>query len=512
VRLYQTIAGLRSYLDPQRTTESIGLVPTMGALHRGHQRLIETAIAQNDLVVVSIFVNPLQFAPTEDLDQYPRQLETDCRLCEKLGVAAVFAPTTQEMGITQSHSQTTTVVPPESMMSPLCGQFREGHFEGVATVVVKLLNIVAPHTAYFGEKDGQQLAIIRRIVADLEIPVRIQSCPTVREADGLALSSRNQYLTPKQREQALVLSRSLQKAKAQFDQGEYRRQTLLNIIQQEFAQTPGVQLQYADLVDPHTLEPLDTIETAGMLALAAYVNATRLIDNLLLRRRRPIVAIDGPAGAGKSTVTRRVAQSLDLIYLDTGAMYRAITWLVLESGVALDDEAAVAELASQADIQLIPGDTPETVTRVQVNGEDVTQAIRTQRVTSQVSAVAAQPSVREALVKQQQRWGKKGGIVAEGRDIGTHVFPDAELKIFLTASVQERARRRWEELKNTEEVSLEELEADIQRRDTLDSTRKVSPLRKAPDAVEIVTDNLTIEEVTQKILEAYQALGSVVKE
>lgn len=511
MRLYQTIAGLRSYLAPQRPTQSIGLVPTMGALHAGHQRLIETAIAQNDLVVVSIFVNPLQFGPNEDLDQYPRQLEADCQRCEQLAVDAVFAPTAKEMGTTHPQSQTTTVVPPENMTSVLCGQFREGHFQGVATIVVKLLNIVAPTTAYFGEKDGQQLAIIRQVVADLAIPVRIQCCSTVREANGLALSSRNQYLTPQQQAQALVLSRSLHKAQQQFTQGEYSRQPLIKTVQQEFAQTPAVQLQYVDLVDPYTLKPLDTIETTGMLALAAYLNSTRLIDNTILRRRRPIVAIDGPAGAGKSTVTRRVAQALELIYLDTGAMYRALTWLVLESGVSLEDEGAVAELAAQAEIQLIPSNTPDTMTRVQINGQDVTEAIRSQRVTNHVSAVSAQPAVRCELVKQQQRWGEKGGIVAEGRDIGAHVFPDAELKIFLTASVQERARRRWEELKHTENVSMDQLAQDIEQRDTFDSTRKVSPLRKAPDAIEIVTDHLSVEEVTQQIIKYYQSLGSVVE-
>lgn len=243
-----------------------------------------------------------------------------------------------------------------------------------------------------------------------------------------------------------------------------------------------------------------------MLAIAARLGSTRLIDNTILRDRQPIVAIDGPAGAGKSTVARQVAANLGLVYLDTGSMYRAVTWLVLNMGIAIDDDYAIAELVNQCKIELTPSQDLQSPVRVWINGTDVTQAIRTIEVTSLVSAIAAQTSVRAALVQQQQSWGKRGGLVAEGRDIGTHVFPDAEVKIFLTASVGERARRRQQDFKKQgqPEVSLEQLERDIAERDWKDSNRKVSPLQKAVDAVEIQTDGLSASEVTAKIVNYYQ--------
>jgi pantoate ligase/cytidylate kinase len=216
------------------------------------------------------------------------------------------------------------------------------------------------------------------------------------------------------------------------------------------------------------------------------------------------VAIDGPAGAGKSTVARQVAQTLGLMHLDTGAMYRALTWRVLEAGIDLEDEPAIAELVSQSQINLVTDEASRAI-RIWIDGEEVTQVIRSLEVTANVSFIAAVPAVRRELVKQQQRWGCKGGVVAEGRDIGTHVFPDAELKIFLTASVQERARRRQQDLKDQElqSVSLEQLEQDIRLRDVRDSTRALAPLRKAADAIEINTDGLSIAEVTERIVSLY---------
>ncbi|MEC4803587.1 MAG: bifunctional pantoate--beta-alanine ligase/(d)CMP kinase [Jaaginema sp. PMC 1079.18] len=511
LRRLQTIAGLRVALSQMRNQKTIGLVPTMGALHQGHQSLIERAIAENDLVVVSIFVNPLQFSPTEDLERYPRDLNRDCQFCEALGVQVVFAPTPQAMGIAPQapimQSETTLVIPPTSMIQGLCGAFRQGHFEGVATIVTKLLNIVQPTRAYFGEKDAQQLAIIRRLVRDLQIPVEIRGCPIVREASGLALSSRNQYLTPAEQPQALVLSRSLKAAKQAFQNGERSRHNLLHIAQIELATTPQVRVQYLELVAPDTLEPLETIETAGLLAIAAFVGKTRLIDNVILQQRQPIIAIDGPAGAGKSTVTRRVADALNLTYLDTGAMYRAITWLVLQAQIPLDDEIAIAELVSSAKIEFrqpYPNATP----RVFANDRDVTEAIRSTEVTANVSAIARLAAVRAALVSQQQRFGKKGGLVAEGRDIGTNVFPDAEYKIYLTASVPERARRRLKDLhaQGETQIDLTTLEQDIQKRDYLDSTRAIAPLRQAHDAIEVVTDGLSLAAVTQRILQIVTTL------
>lgn len=514
VRLFTTVAGLRCYLDLEQARLKVGFVPTMGALHEGHLSLIRRARQENDLVVVSIFVNPLQFAPNEDLDRYPRTLERDRQLCEEMGVDAIFAPTVAELYGTEPippAERLTQVIPPAAMMASLCGRSRIGHFQGVATVVTKLLNIVQPDRAYFGRKDAQQLAILQRLVADLNLPVEIVPCPIVREPNGLALSSRNQYLSTEQREQAAVLYRSLQRAQHLFRTGNTSTADLIQAVQAELSTVPAVQSEYVELVHPRLLTPLEHVEEAGLLAIAARIGSTRLIDNILLRNRKPVVALDGPAGAGKSTVVRRVAQSLGLLYLDTGAMYRAVTWLVLQSGIALDDQAAIAELVSQCRIQLVagevsPDDETLATTRVWINDHEVTQAIRSLEVTDQVSAIAAQSAVRQELVKQQQRYGRKGGIVVEGRDIGTHVFPDAELKIFLTASVQERARRRQQDLKNQgqAEIDLEELERSIYLRDQKDSTREIAPLQQATDAIELQTDHLNIDQVTEKIVQMYR--------
>ncbi|HEY9630196.1 MAG TPA: bifunctional pantoate--beta-alanine ligase/(d)CMP kinase [Coleofasciculaceae cyanobacterium] len=531
MRLFTTIAGLRRYLELHRFAQpialsdeyslsrdsfrssdrvsgdrsngdrlSVGLVPTMGALHAGHLSLIHQARKDNGLVVVSIFVNPLQFAPNEDFQQYPRTLEQDQQLCQQAGADAIFAPSATEL---YGSAKLTQVMPPADLMDTLCGRFRPGHFPGVATVVTKLIGIVQPDRAYFGQKDAQQLAILRRVVADLNLPVEVVGCPIVREADGLALSSRNRYLSAEERSQATVLYRSLRRAKQALKDGKVLRGELLGILQQELSTVPQVKPQYIDLVHPDTMAPLEQIEDLGLLAIAAHVGSTRLIDNLLLRNRQPILAIDGPAGAGKSTVVRQVAHILGLIYLDTGAMYRAVTWLAIDSGIAIDDEAAIAELVSQCDIVLGTeelGTTPQ----VWINGHNVTQAIRTLEVTAKVSAIAAQPAVRQELMKRQQAYGRKGGVVMDGRDIGTQVFPDAELKIFLTASVAERARRRFQELQGQSDLTLAQLEQAIAERDYQDSTRKISPLRKAEDAIEIQSDTLSIDEVVAKIVSFYQ--------
>jgi pantoate ligase/cytidylate kinase len=528
VRLLTTVAALRCYLIKRRWESqvtvleeqildgmtswyqtAIGLVPTMGNLHQGHLSLIERARQENSTVIVSIFINPLQFGPNEDYGRYPRTLEQDRQLCEQAGVDAIFAPSPDELGIAQKNiqeSQVTQVIPPSAMISGLCGRSRLGHFQGVATIVTKLLNLVQPDRAYFGQKDGQQLAVIKRLVADLNLPVEIFACPTVREASGLACSSRNQYLTAEEKQQAAVLYRALLQAEAAFKTGVRDRSRLLEVVQQELAKVSSVLVEYIELVDPTTLMPLDKIQEEGMLAIAARLGATRLIDNTIMSDRQPIIAIDGPAGAGKSTVARQVATQLGLVYLDTGAMYRAVTWLVLQQGIAIDDDCAIAELANKCKIELTPSQDIKFPVRVWINDTDVTQAIRSIEVTSQVSAIAAQAAVRQALVKQQQNWGKRGGLVAEGRDIGTHVFPDAEVKIFLTASVGERARRRQQDFKTQgqPEVSLEQLEKDIAERDWKDSTRKVSPLKKAVDAIELQTDGLSISEVTSKIVDYYQ--------
>nr|WP_199306405.1 bifunctional pantoate--beta-alanine ligase/(d)CMP kinase [Anabaena sp. FACHB-1391] len=531
-----TVTALRFYLNGRRrychfgTTEdgavddqavwyptAVGLVPTMGSLHQGHLSLIHRARKENSTVIVSIFVNPLQFGPNEDYQRYPRTLAQDREFCQQAGVDAIFAPTPQEIGLPLQNiaeTQMTQVIPPSAMMSGLCGNFRPGHFAGVATIVTKLFNLVQPDRAYFGQKDGQQLAIIKRLVTDLNLPVEIVTCPTVRELSGLALSSRNQYLTTTEKEQATVLFKALEQAEAAFQAGVRHSSELIALVRQEIAKVRAISLEYIELVEPNTLMFLEKVENEGMLAIAARLGSTRLIDNTILRDvkdqiRQPIIAIDGPAGAGKSTVARQVAQELGLVYLDTGAMYRAITWLVLEQGIDINDDCAVAELATRCKIELTPGESLQSPVKVQINDIDVTEKIRTVEVTSLVSAIAAQSAVRQALVRQQQSWGQRGGLVAEGRDIGTHVFPDAEVKIFLTASVGERARRRQQdfEKQNQPQVSLEQLERDIAERDLKDSTRKISPLQKAADAIEVETDGLTASEVAAQIISHYQRLS-----
>lgn len=505
--IIKTIAELKTSLKPEIFPGKLGLVPTMGAFHQGHLSLIKRAVQECDRVVVSIFVNPLQFTPTEDLAKYPRQLGTDLRFCEELGVDIVFTPTMTEIGITgdtTTQNQITTVTPPMTMTSGLCAKYRLGHFTGVATIVTKLLNIIQPNRAYFGQKDAQQLAIIRRLVADLNLSVAIISCPIIRETSGLALSSRNQYLSTKEKSQATIIYRSLQQVRQAFFQGETQTDKLIKIAKDRLATESEVKMQYIELVDPLTLKSLEKVKTRGLFAIAAYVGNTRLIDNIMLRQ--PIIAIDGPAGAGKSTVTRRVAEKLGLLYLDTGAMYRAVTWLVMDSGIAVADENAIANLVKDVEIDLIPPESPEMPLGVYINGQEVTKMIRTPEVTAHVSAIAAQAAVRQKLVTVQQLCGEKGGIIAEGRDIGTNVYPNADLKIFLTASVEERARRRSIDLKNQgqDNIDLQKLQQEIRNRDDKDSNRAIAPLRKADDAIEVITDGLIIEEVVTKIVSLYQ--------
>ena len=263
-------------------------------------------------------------------------------------------------------------------------------------------------------------------------------------------------------------------------------------------------MEYAELVVPQTLAPVTQLHGMALLAVAVRCGPSRLIDHTVLMTRPPIVAIDGPAGAGKSTVTRAFAWRLGLIYLDTGAMYRAVTWWVQRQGADPADPAAVAPLLEALELRLDngPGGEPS----VTINGTDVTTAIRSPDVTAQVSVVAAHACVREALTRQQQGMGERGGLVAEGRDIGTAVFPDAELKVFLTATVAERARRRALDLaeRGFAVPAGAELEAQITERDRLDSTRAVAPLLQAEDAVEVITDGMAIEAVIDRLTELFR--------
>jgi pantoate ligase/cytidylate kinase len=454
----------------------------------------------------------LQFGANEDFDRYPRTLESDRQICETAGVDAIFAPNVEE--ITTANCVLTQVIPPPEMVDIMCGRSRIGHFQGVATIVAKLLNIVQPDRAYFGSKDGQQLAIIRRLVKDLNFPVEVIGCPTVREPSGLAYSSRNQYLSASDRILAAHLYQSLLQAKQVFSLCQESAPTkILEVAQNYLAKLPAIDLEYIELVEAKTLQPCTTITSKSelMLAIAARIGNTRLIDNILLSHtvtpRKPIIAIDGPAGAGKSTVTKQVATKLGLLFLDTGAMYRSVTLAVLREGLDLRDQDKVKAIAAKSKIQLFANPIAGQPMQVFLNGEDVTTEIRTAEVTANVSAIAAQPEVREILVKQQQLIGQDGGVVMEGRDIGTHVFPDAEIKIFLTASAKERAKRRHTDLLNQGQVApdLATLEQEIQERDRKDSTRTHAPLVRADDATLVNTDGLSIEEVVAAIVNLYEA-------
>ena len=256
----------------------IGFVPTMGALHEGHLSLVRAAKARCDVVAASIFVNPTQFGPNEDFSKYPRTFDRDLELLEKEGVDAVFAPAV----VVMYPAGAITYVTVESLSERLCGKSRPGHFRGVTTVVSKLFNIVEPDVAFFGQKDAAQVAIIRRMVRDLNIPVEIAVCPIVREADGLAMSSRNAYLDPQQRKAALALHHSLQEVQQAFASGERNAHRLVEIGRQAFTREPSVCLDYLEIVDRDSLHPLEKIEGSALVAVAGFVGTTRLIDNFVL--------------------------------------------------------------------------------------------------------------------------------------------------------------------------------------------------------------------------------------
>jgi pantoate--beta-alanine ligase len=279
MKICQTIQEMRaasrkSYVEGKR----LGFVPTMGALHDGHISLVRAAKAQCNVVVVSIFVNPLQFGPNEDLTKYPRTFERDRELLEKEGVDFLFAPTPEEM----YPASAVTYVTVEGLSEKLCGRSRPGHFRGVTTVVAKLFHIVEPDAAFFGQKDAAQAAIIRRMVRDLNFPVEVVVCPIMREPDGLAMSSRNTYLNPQERKSALVLHRALIQVKNRFDEGERHSTSLIESGKQALAQEPSVRLDYFEIVDPDILDPLKELTNTALVAVAAFVGTTRLIDNILL--------------------------------------------------------------------------------------------------------------------------------------------------------------------------------------------------------------------------------------
>jgi pantoate--beta-alanine ligase len=263
--------------------QRLGLVPTMGALHEGHLSLVRAAKAQCDAVAVSIFVNPTQFGPTEDLSKYPRQFDRDCSLLEKEGIDILFAPSVEEMYPNSNSNDAATWVIVEGLSEKLDGRSRPNHFRGVTTIVSKLFHIIESDAAFFGQKDAAQLAVIRRMVRDQNFPVEIVACPIIREPDGLAMSSRNAYLSREERTRALVLHLALQKTQQQFQAGEKSAASLISTAKEVIASEPQIALDYFEIVDPDTLDPVGRISQKTLAAVAAYVGSTRLIDNIILQ-------------------------------------------------------------------------------------------------------------------------------------------------------------------------------------------------------------------------------------
>ena len=279
MKIAPTVKEVREIVKTWRAEGlSVGLVPTMGFLHEGHGSLISRAVRDNDRVVVSVFVNPTQFGPNEDLEAYPRDMNHDSAFCEKLGADLIFHPEPSEM----YDPDFTTYVNMEELSKTLCGKSRPIHFRGVCTVCTKLFNIVKPDRAYFGQKDAQQLAIIRRMVRDLNMDLEIVGCPIVREEDGLAKSSRNTYLSEKEREAALVLSRSIFLAEKMIEEGETSAANVKSAMTELIEKEPLAQIDYVEVVDGVSMQPVDQIKAPALIAIAVKIGKTRLIDNTIV--------------------------------------------------------------------------------------------------------------------------------------------------------------------------------------------------------------------------------------
>ena len=278
MQIVKTINEVRTVVKEwKRQGKSVGLVPTMGFLHEGHKSLIERAVKENDCVVVSDFVNPTQFAPNEDFESYPRDIEADAKLCEEAGANIIFNPEPCEM-----YQDALTFIDMNKITKVLCGKTRPIHFSGVCTVVGKLFNIVTPDRAYFGEKDAQQLCVIKKMVRDLNFDIEIIGCPIIREADGLAKSSRNTYLNADERKAALCLSRSLNLGKEMIKNGEKDARKVVLKIKEEISKEPLAKIDYVEIVDFNSLEDTDEVKAPLLCAVAVYIGKTRLIDNFII--------------------------------------------------------------------------------------------------------------------------------------------------------------------------------------------------------------------------------------
>lgn len=277
--IVNTIQEVRQQVrEWRRKGLTVGLVPTMGYLHEGHKSLIDCAVAENDRVVVSVFVNPMQFAPTEDLESYPRDMDRDAALCREAGAHLIFHPEPSEM----YRDDFSSFVDMDTLTGGLCGKSRPIHFRGVCTVVAKLFHIVEPDRAYFGQKDAQQLAVIRHMVSDLNFGIEIVGCPIIREEDGLAKSSRNTYLNPDERKAALVLSRSLDIGRRMIEDGDRNAGKVIAAIREEIQKEPLAKIDYVEIVDWRNLEAVERIDRTVLVAIAVYIGKTRLIDNFII--------------------------------------------------------------------------------------------------------------------------------------------------------------------------------------------------------------------------------------
>ena len=498
--IFQTNAELKDWLSKQ--SSSIIFIPTMGGLHCGHQHLIRRAkdTNTNQIVLVSIFVNPLQFGKDEDFKKYPRNIKRDAELAFISGADVIWAPDYLEVfpGGEDSHFK---IQVPETLNNKLCGAKRKGHFDGVATVIIRLIKIIKPQKLILGEKDWQQLIILRRLFHELSIPIKIESYATQRDESGFAYSSRNSYLSNSERLDAQSLPIALQEAKINFVKNNtINIEKLASRLKEN-----NLKIEYLKVVDAFSLKDKENVNGICLLAAAVKCGSTRLIDHTFLMQRKPIIAIDGPAGAGKSTVTKELAKTLDFIYLDTGAMYRAVTWLILSKSIDPSNQGEIKHILKDSQLEFKNSNLDEQ--KIFINNIDVTEKIRSPEVTAIVSEIAKQEFVRELLTTKQQEIGDNGGLVAEGRDIGTAVFPDAEVKIFLTASTKERAKRRCIDLEKRGYTcsSIENLEQEITERDKKDSERKIAPLKKAQDAIELVTDGMNIEDVIKELTYIYKS-------
>ena len=286
MKVAKTIESVRHLVkNARKAGGKVGFVPTMGALHTGHISLIETAKKKCDFVVVSIFVNPTQFGPGEDFNRYPRPIKADLNICKKAGVDVVFVPSVRQMYPAENF----TWMAVEKLTEPLCGRFRPGHFRGVTTVCAKLFNIVAPDVAYFGQKDAQQAIVIKRMVADLNMPLKIVVCPTIREPNGLALSSRNQYLTERQKKDAANIYKSLRTCRNLIDAGTTNTRQIIAEMQKILQRIPSAEIEYISIVDADTLESIDKIAGQVLAAVAVRIGTTRLIDNIVIDISRKLI-------------------------------------------------------------------------------------------------------------------------------------------------------------------------------------------------------------------------------